>query len=331
MLVGDADVLGVEGGDLLMVAADVLFDEGADLWGHDLLCGGEAVGEGDDVAFGFEAGEEFGFEGFEVVEVPGFEVGDVFIGERFGGADEDVVEEVVDFAGDVGPAGAADLAGLGMAFGVGVGFGVPVVVAAVAGVGGVGHGVVGPEGDVDAGKLAEVGELAEVGGGEPAGGDPVVEGVDGLALRDFEGEERFGADHGLGGLSRGVFEVGGAEGAGLGLDVVFEEDGGATAGAAGFGGTAGDGTGGVVEFFEGGGVIVFFDGGGGGGDLFDVAAVGAVEGSGGGVEVEACAGSFAGEFAVGWGDGGEVGGFLLWWGGGGWGGGRWEWLRGRWR
>ncbi len=132
------------------------------------MCGGETVGEGDDVAFGFEAGEVFGFETFEIFQVPGFEMADVFVGEGFGGADEDIVEEMIDLAGDVGPAGAADLAGLHVAFGIGVGFGVPVIIAALAGVGGVGHGVVGPEGHVDAGELAEVGELSEVGGSEPA-------------------------------------------------------------------------------------------------------------------------------------------------------------------
>ncbi len=301
LLIGDADVLGLDGADLLVIAADVLAAELADSCVHDLLGGVKTFIEGDNVAFGFEAGEEFRAKTFEVVEVPGFQRIDIVAREGFGSTDQDIVEEMIDLAGDVGPAGLRTLAGLAVALGIGVGFGFPVIVAALAGVVGVGHRVVGPEGQVDAGELAEVGQLLEVIGGEPAGFDPGVEIVDGFAQGLFEGEQGFGADHGDGGGAGGVFEVGGAEGAFVGFDVVFEEDLCAAAGTADLGGAALDGAGVALrgaEFGEGLGVVVFDDLGGAGGDLFDVAAVGAFEGPVGGIEVEACAAVFAGEFAA---------------------------------
>ncbi len=114
-----------------------------------------------------------------------------------------------------------------------------------------------------------------------------------------------------GGLAGGVFKMGRAEGAGRGLDVVFEQDHCAAAGAAGFGGAAGDGSGGVVEFFQCGGVVVFLDFEGVGSDGLDVAAVGAFEGAGRGVEVEACAAVLAGKFSVCGGGSGHRWGFCF--------------------
>ncbi len=208
---------------------------------------------------------------------------------------------MIDLAGDKHPARPAHLARLLVALGVGVRFGFPVIIAALAGVMRVSHGIICPEGHIDSGKLSEVGHLLEIIGGEPAGFYPCIEGLDRLPLGDVKREQAFRADHRGGVGARGILKVRGAERALLRLDVVFKEHHRAAAGTADFAGAAGDGAGVRGDLGQGLGVIVLGDLNLRGGDFLDVTAVGAFERAatgGGGVKIEACAAIFARKFAA---------------------------------
>ena len=210
-----------------MVAADVLLAQPPDLCIHDRAGLLEALAQPDRVALRQKAAQELLAELLDLRQVPRREAHDLVLRQALRRIDQHVVEEVPDFAGHVGPARARDLASPGdvlpVAVPLGVGLRLGVVVAALSRVLGAGHGVKRPEGGVDAGKLAEVGEAVKAARGEPAGGDPAVEGVAGLAFGDGERQERPRRNHGLGRLGT-VFQVDAAVGALVGRDLVLQQD-----------------------------------------------------------------------------------------------------------
>ncbi len=153
VFVGNPAVLSVHGEDSLLVAADVAFDEDADMAFHNSTGAAKAVGQVDLVTFGAEAAEVFILIGCEVGQVPGFEFFGVFARQGITGQDQDIVEEMADGAAGGIPAGFANLTSLDLGFAIdhgGVGFGFPIVFAALAGVMGGGLAVVGPVGDIHA-------------------------------------------------------------------------------------------------------------------------------------------------------------------------------------
>ena len=113
-----------------------------------------------------------------------------FSGRALEGEDQHVVEEALDVAADRRPddvgAGAGDRAALGVDVLVLLG----VEVAPLAVIVAVGVGVVGPEGDVDAGEPAfRIGQLARVAGREPERAEPGFQPGAGFGLGELEGHQ----------------------------------------------------------------------------------------------------------------------------------------------
>jgi len=298
----DADVPRLHALEPLVVAADVLLAQPADRLVHDGARLLEAVARADLVALRLEAAEEFGLEVLQPLQFLRHHHVAIPLRQSLRGADQHVVEEVTHLAGHRRPARLAHLArlrlGLPLGVGLGVRLGLPVVVAALAGVVGVGHRVERPEGDVEAVEPPEVGQFAEGVGREPQAGDPVRESIDRRALVHLERQHALRLDHRLG-HARLVLQVGAAVRTPVGDDLVFEEDDGGAGGARDLVGVALHGRFQTVAVAEVGFKVVFLEVLVAVLDGHRVAAVGAGQGTGRRVEVELGAALGTGELAAG--------------------------------
>src|SRR5947209_7090129 len=112
MLERHAQMLGFDLVELLMIAADVPGAEAANLPVHDLPSPAEAVLQADGVALRLEAAQELRPEPLERFQVPRLQRANQFVGHAFRGAYENVVEEMLNLAGDERPTRSGDRAGL---------------------------------------------------------------------------------------------------------------------------------------------------------------------------------------------------------------------------
>jgi hypothetical protein len=196
---------------------------------------------------------------------------------------------VAHLAGNRRPARLEHLPGLRLRLTLGVGDGVvlrfPVVVAALAGVVGVGHRVERPERNVDAVELTQVAHSLERIGREPEAADPARKRIDGIALGDLERQHAFGLDHRLGCL-RLVLQMRAAVGTLVGGDLVLQHHHGAAARAGDLRRVIGEGAFCAIAVVQIGIEVVFLQIAVPALDHLLVAAVGTSQGVGRRVEIE---------------------------------------------
>src|SRR3954452_3312021 len=97
-------VAGLHAVDSLVVAADVFAAELANVAIHDGFGFAETIPQFDGVALGLKAAEILGLEGNELVEVPRRQSVNAVFGQPLRGVNQHVVEKVLDFSANRGPA-----------------------------------------------------------------------------------------------------------------------------------------------------------------------------------------------------------------------------------
>jgi hypothetical protein len=120
----------------LVVAANVLATQAANVAVHNLACSTETILQADRVALGFESAQKFGTEPLQGLQIPRLQRRHHVVRQALGGAHEHVVEKMLHVARNRVPARSRDASSPShrVAVGIllGVGLGVLVIVAALA-------------------------------------------------------------------------------------------------------------------------------------------------------------------------------------------------------
>ena len=227
MLERDAEVSRVGRLDTLVVAADVGRDEAPNLRLHDVLRDHQPALQIDRVALGLQAREERILERFKFGGIPRFQAADEVRRDALRAANKHVVEEVLDLTRHRIPVrfrdGAASAHLVAVRVLLGVVLGLLVVVAAHAVVLRVRHRVIGPVRQVHGRELAKVRDLLQFRWRKPKSAEPLGKRFACVPQIHSERNHRLRRNHSFDVFGL-VLEVRATERAGIGDDLVFEQN-----------------------------------------------------------------------------------------------------------